>query len=231
MAIGLILTFFVSFTLANPYLYSSVCPSGPDGNPGGKIYGGYWISGDNYWADKWNFAQCNCTSYVANRVNMNGFVFQNQFRGQRWSHAHNWDNAATAAGMAVDTKPTVGSVAQWNSNEIGNPATSVGHVAYVESVTKNSDGSIKSIKISEYNYQPSNSYSERTLKPGDPGYPPRFIRFDVRTLKSGSIGWFPSVNVCSQASQWFIIGTVNGERVSIGTTSSANCPQMCVAPN
>jgi len=83
VVIGLVLVFFASFTWADPYLYSSVCPKGSDGNPGGKIYGGWWVTKGNYWADKWNFAQCNCTSYVANRINMNGFIFQNQFRGQQ----------------------------------------------------------------------------------------------------------------------------------------------------
>jgi len=231
VVIGLVLVFFASFTWADPYLYSSVCPKGSDGNPGGKIYGGWWVTKGNYWADKWNFAQCNCTSYVANRINMNGFIFSNSFRVPRWGNGGEWGAAARAAGMTVDMTPTVGSVAQWNKDEIDDPVTSVGHVAYVDRVYKNADGSIKSIDISQYNIV-RNSYSEKLgLKPGDSGYPPRFIHFDIRAPKTGSIGWFPSVSVCSQASQWFIIGTVSCERVPIGTTSSANCPQMCVAPN
>lgn len=46
-----------------------------------------------------------------------------------------------------------------------------------------------------------------------------------------TIGWYPPVDDCSQASQWFVIGIVNGEKTAIGTTTSASCPQACVVPN
>lgn len=221
---GLVLYFLSMVAWSQPYLYSSVCPKGPDGStPGGGVYGGYWVTTGGYWADRWGFAQCNCTSYVAGRINMNGLEFQNTFRGQHWSNAMNWDNAAIASGMVVDSDPQPGYVAQWNEDEIGG----VGHVAYVESVTRNADGSIQKIKISQYNSGVKYGYSDDELIPGKPGYPPRFIHFDIRAPKSSSIGWFPSVPICTAASQWFLIGTVNGKRGPIGTAAKSSCPLAC----
>ncbi|MGB3072843.1 MAG: hypothetical protein WBB68_01125, partial [Candidatus Moraniibacteriota bacterium] len=80
--ISLILTVFSCLVSADPYLYGNVCPAGPDGQPGGRVHGGYWVPQNSngtgmFWADKWNFAQCNCTSYAAQRVNMNGITFNN----------------------------------------------------------------------------------------------------------------------------------------------------------
>jgi len=46
-----------------------------------------------------------------------------------------------------------------------------------------------------------------------------------------TIGWFPPVDDCSQASQWFLMGIVNGEKTTVGTTTSAACPQACVISN
>lgn len=86
-AVGIALLPIACFVLADPYLYNSVCPKGPDGNPGGSVYSGYWNVKDKYYVDKWNFAQCNCTSYVANRINMNGIAFSNSYRGQQWSNS------------------------------------------------------------------------------------------------------------------------------------------------
>lgn len=46
---------------------------------------------------------------------------------------------------------------------------------------------------------------------------------------NGPIGWFPPVNDCQQASQWFNMATVNGEKTVVGSTTRASCPQMCYA--
>ena len=142
---GITLMFSVCLVWADPYLYDSVCPKGPDGSaPGGSIYGGYWNTKDKYYVDKWGFAQCNCTSYVANRINMNGIAFNNLSFGKHWGHGANWATAAQAAGIPVDVSPAAGSVAQWNVNEIKG---GFGHVAYIEHVSKNTDGSVQSIII------------------------------------------------------------------------------------
>lgn len=193
----------------------------------GAVSGGYWNVQGGYFVDKWGFAQCNCTSYVAYRINLNGFRFHNQFRVDRWGHGKDWDEAALAAGFTVNATPTKGGVAQWDVGEI---AGDFGHVAYVEEVLKNSDGSIKSIRISQYNIT-LNAYSEKKdLKPGDSGYPPRFIDFRIRVPKGGGkkFGWFPSVSDCTQASQWFLMSG-DSDNAPVGTATSASCPQICYA--
>jgi len=234
---GLILMLATSFSWAQQgYPYDPVCPTGPDGNPGGQINGGYWIPQNvqgtgNFWADKWGFAQCNCTSYVAHRLNLAGLKFSNSSFGQRWSNAHNWDDAAQAAGIIVSSVPKKGSVAQWNKDEIGDPTFSVGHVAYVDNVVLNADGTVKSINISQYNIT-KNAYSEKKdLKPGDPGYPPRFIQFTtVQSSPTNGIAWFPPVSNCQDASQWYLISSEGGITKAIGTATKAACPLACFKP-
>ena len=109
--------------------------------------------------DSWNFFTCNCTSYVAWRLNKdwddipyNDIDFVNQYRADderfsadRWSHARYWGHRAREIGIDVNSTPKVGAVGWRDSGEYG--ATEEGHVFFVEDV--NSDGS--KIKISEYN--------------------------------------------------------------------------------
>lgn len=226
------ITLFASVSWADPYLYSSVCPKGPDGNPGGGIYGGKWVpynpqhpENSAYWVDQWGFAQCNCTSYVANRINMTGIAFTNTYGDRRWSHGKDWYETARLLGITVDRVPAPGSVAQWNDTEI---AGGLGHVAYVEHVVRNVDGSVKSIVVSQYNIT-AYSYSSETLEPGKRGYPPRFIHFDLRSR--GIVGWFPPIDYCHRATQWFLIGTdPSGERYPIGSATRSACdlvPASC----
>ena len=206
------------------YLYDSVCPIGPDGvTPGGTVYGGRWNDTDKYFVDKWGFAQCNGTSYVAYRINLNGLSFNNTFRqpeGQRWSNGKDWDEAAERAGVPITTMyPAPGDVAQWNLGEIGGD---FGHVAYVEKVNMNSDGTVKSIMVSQYNIV-LNNYSEKELVPGTSGYPGRFLMFRLR--REGTIAWFPPVNDCTQASQWFYV-SADGTRLP-GAVTKDQCPTSC----
>lgn len=218
------------------YPYASVCPTGPDGNPGAKINGGYWVPQNpqgtgNFWADKWGFAQCNCTSYVAHRLNLAGLKFSNSSFGvPRWGNAYEWDDAAERAEIIVSTTPKKGSVAQWDESEIGNPITSVGHVAYVDDVKYNSDGTVKSIDISQYNIT-KNAYSDKKdLKPGDDGYPPRFIQFTtVRSSPVAGVAWFPPMNDCRQASRWYFISNEGNVSRAIGTATKDSCPLACYA--
>lgn len=51
----------------------------------------------------------------------------------------------------------------------------------------------------------------------------------VRSPKSSSIGWFPPVDDCQQASQWYNMATVNGEKIAVGSTTKSACPQACFA--
>ncbi len=223
---GMILLIVACSACADPYVYDPVCPTGPNGiTPGGSVYGGYWDSERKFYVDKWRFAQCNCTSYVANRINMNGIVFNNASFGQHWGDAEHWDDAAQDAGILVDASPAVGSIAQWNDDEIRG---GYGHVAYVNYVFRNEDGSIASILISQYNVSP-NDYSEQILQPSDAGYPPRFIHFEQMRIKD-DIGWFPPVTSCQAASQWFIIRQGSDqEAYKAGTSDVSHCPMMCVS--
>ena len=119
-------------------------------------------------------------------------------------------------------------MAQWNAGEPGGDKK-YGHVAYVEQVFKNEDGSVRSITISQFNADPY-KYSDDELKPSDSGYPPRFIHFEQLRV-NGNIGWFPPVEFCQSASQWFVIlkGSDN-EAYKAGSSSISACPMNC-SPN
>ncbi len=125
-------------------------------------------------ADKWKFFQGQCTSWVAWKLNsVNGVGFHNYYKGVHWGGAGNWDNAARAAGIRVDSKPARGAVAQWNGRY---------HVAYVEKV--NSDGSIV---ISEMNYDLHNGTRTLTIRPGSTYWPDNFIHIkDLTTTTATS---------------------------------------------
>ena len=61
------------------YNYRGVCPY-PNG--GKKIH------------DKWNFWECECTSYAADKLNERGVPFSWAYKNARWGGAVNWVNAA-----------------------------------------------------------------------------------------------------------------------------------------
>ncbi len=109
---------------------------------------------DELGADQWYFYPCQCTSYVAWKLNQNGINFDNSYEGVHWGNAENWDNAADNANISYDNTPRVGDIAVWDPWTGG--AYAEGHVAYVESV--NSDGSVN---ISEYNFGVPLGYSTR----------------------------------------------------------------------
>lgn len=125
--------------------------------------------------DPWLFYNRECTSWVAWRLNHdnwglpygNTYKFWNYFRKQHWGNADHWATAAEAAGIRVDTRPAVGSVAYWLSGRFG-------HVAWVRYVNKSS------VTIEEYNYLVYGGYSTRTLTKGTSSYPTGFIH--VRDL-------------------------------------------------
>lgn len=109
-------------------------------------------SGGAMRVDPWNFFKCECTSYVASRLNKRGVPFSNQYKSPRWGNASNWSSAAKAAGIPQDDSnvtPRVGDVAWFSS----------GHVAYVERVLSNG-----TIDISEYNYSLRHDYGTRNIK-------------------------------------------------------------------
>lgn len=106
--------------------------------------------------DAWNFYNRQCTSFAAWRANQDGTEFHNYYRGPRWSDAHNWNDAATAAGVTVNKTPRRGAVAQWEAGAYG--ASSAGHVAYVAAV--HNDGYIT---IEEYNWSTVGGYGTRRI--------------------------------------------------------------------
>lgn len=83
--------------------------------------------------DPWSFYNRECVSFAAWRLNQQGghssapWSFLNNMRGPngvsvRFSSAYKWDNAAAAGGWVVNTTPAVGSIAQWNEDEVGGGA-------------------------------------------------------------------------------------------------------------
>ena len=89
--------------------------------------------------DRWHMYDCNCTSYVAWALTVNGQRTDWFVAGAM--DAWNWPNVARLAGLLVDRRPTVGSVAAWP--KLAKP---FGHVAYVTGLER--DGRID---VAEYN--------------------------------------------------------------------------------
>lgn len=46
---------------------------------------------------------------------------------------------------------------------------------------------------------------------------------------NGPVAWYPPVDDCQQASQWFNMATVNGEKIMVGSTTKSACPLACYA--
>ena len=204
---------------------SGICPTNKDVTP-----------------DSWNFAACNCTSYVAYRLNLNGLQFTNQYGGvPKWSHAMYWDDSdrAGAVDIRVDQYPAVGSVAQWNANEIGGGH---GHVAFVYKIDVHGDGSLSAVEIAEYNGKGDGLYQTRTLTPGTDEYPGRFLHFEDKVNSDQSRatcvtegarnlpgdGWGPFCWVhgqysalCEHATNWYYFDQRYG---TFYTLSSSSCP-------
>lgn len=102
--------------------------------------------------DPWNFYKCECTSFVAWRIND-----VKKIKGQHWGNANLWDDAARKSGVKINKTPKKGAVAQTNISGSG-----LGHVAWVKSVSK--DG--KKVTVEEYNWK-KDKYGVRTVDKGD----------------------------------------------------------------
>ncbi len=125
-----------------PYASSSACPSCQ--------------------ADPWSFYKRECTSFVAWRLNNdNGLAFSNNMGGGHFGNAGEWKDNAVALGYTYNSTPAVGAVAWWDASD----APSVGHVAWVRSISGNN------VTIEEYNWNSSHSYNVRTIAANNPtGY-------------------------------------------------------------
>ena len=144
--------------LAGTGLYNQNASHGPKPASVGTTYAAtnnYPYKGATSGVDPWNFYKGQCTSWAAWAVRDRlGVEFHNYYKGVHWGNAHNWDNAARAAGIPVYSTPKAGDIAVRNSGTYG-------HVAFVRAV--NSDGSFW---IEEYNYVAPDTYAHRKTTRG-----------------------------------------------------------------
>jgi surface antigen len=97
-----------------------------------------------------------CTWYVANkRIQIGRPLPANM------GNAYRWDNVAAAAGYRVDHVPESGAAVVTKTDY------SPGHVAYVEQVYYNADGSLSSVLISEMNRNRLYEITTRTFGPAE----------------------------------------------------------------
>ena len=109
-----------------------------------------------------------------------------------WENASNWYNAANADNIRVNETPAVGSIAQWNAGGGGD-----GHVAYVESVSYNSSGTVTAITITEDNFMPETGQgsldggytAEVQITAGASVWPANFIHAKDKTSSGGQLQW------------------------------------------
>ncbi|KAJ1837200.1 hypothetical protein LPJ73_007479 [Coemansia sp. RSA 2703] len=117
----------------------------------GPIKDDYPYKGSCSGVDKWNYYKCQCTSFVAWRINSRlGVKYTNMYKGVNWGNANTWDDAARRTGVPVNSKPVPGCIAQTNAGVYG-------HVAWVTKVSGNS------VTIEEYNHSGTEKYSTRTV--------------------------------------------------------------------
>jgi surface antigen len=127
----------------------------PGKSTGGSIPGpmknDYPYKGKCGGVDKWNYYKCQCTSFVAWRINDRlGVKFHNQYKGTNWGNANSWDEAAKRTGVKINKTPVAGCIAQSN-------AGGYGHVAWVSKVSGSK------VTIEEYNYATKEGYGTRTV--------------------------------------------------------------------
>ena len=153
-----------------------------------------------------------------------------------------WYEDAQGKGFPVGAVPLENAVVVFTATA----DNAAGHVAYIEKV--NSNGSFD---VSEMDWFGSlgtgDGVQYATYSPVSGGYKrengasvwvvkgfiyplcnPTKWRCDLKV--NGPIGWFPPVDYCEQASQWYNMALVNGEVIAVGSTTKAACPIACLAP-
>ena len=121
-------------------------------------------------SDPWGFTERQCVSFVAWRLSEYGRALNNA--RDSWGSATTWDDTARRLGHSISSRPSVGSVAQWNAGEsspyyASGSATAngsfvaggYGHVAWVRAVY--ADGSAL---VEQYNVGGDRSYSLMRVK-------------------------------------------------------------------
>ncbi|PKH43548.1 CHAP domain-containing protein [Nocardioides alpinus] len=106
--------------------------------------------------DSWGFVLRNCTSFVAWRLQERNRMagFANDFGGEHWGNAENWDDVARRLGYRVDGVPAIGAVAQSDNGRVG-------HVAWVSAIGPGT------VTIEEYNHATPGGYGSRAVPVGD----------------------------------------------------------------
>lgn len=157
-----------------------------------------------------NFYKCQCTSYVAHKLNERwgntSPRFTNQYYGlTRWGHAYEWLNRALSSQVEIGVTGAKdnfvweeskfnavfpGDVALWNK-KTGYPD---GHVAYVEAAGADAYGKgVAWVTVSEYNIEPY-EFSRRTLYKSDPKFPDYFLHIDKDRIYCKAN---PTVDTCA----------------------------------
>ncbi|KAJ2614272.1 hypothetical protein EV177_002132, partial [Coemansia sp. RSA 1804] len=148
------------YTGSNGYV-AKKCGSSSGGGGGSSSGGGsskipgpmkndYPYSGKCSGIDPWRYYKCQCTSFVAWRINSRlGVKFHNYYKGPNWGNANSWSGAARKTGVPINSKPVPGAVAQTTAGRYG-------HVAWVAKVSGSQ------VTIEEYNWV-KNKYSTRTV--------------------------------------------------------------------
>jgi len=141
-------------------IVTNQCPS-----PSSEADSDFSIQADNYpykgscgGVDPWNYYKCQCTSFVAFRVNRKlGINFHNRYKGAHWGNANLWDDAARQTGTTINSTPKVNSIAQNNGGTYG-------HVAWVTAVSGTK------VTVEEYNWATREGYGRRTVSKGTFNY-------------------------------------------------------------
>lgn len=119
-------------------------------------------------ADPWGFTKRQCVSFAAWELKQRGRPISNA--GNVWGSAYRWDDTARAKHIVISTRPKVGAIAQWNSNERSAfypsgggtgylQAGGYGHVALVTRVYSN-----LTVQVEQYNMSGTRSYSTMHVK-------------------------------------------------------------------
>lgn len=115
----------------------------------GPVKNDYPYGGQCGGVDPWAFIKCQCTSFVAFRINKRlGVKFTHRYKGAAWGDAKIWDEAARKSKVRIDNKPVPGCIAQTNAGP--------GHVAWVTKVSGNK------VTVEEFNYVHKKAYGTRT---------------------------------------------------------------------
>lgn len=208
----------------NDYPWGSY--DGPGSDP--STFTWYNPAGTSYFSVL-GFAYRNCTDCAAYEINeqMGGSTTNIEFQ---WANiesngngnADGWKQGAIInfGANSVNTTPAVGSVAWWGDASWND---GYGHVAIVQSVGYNSDGSVNNIVVADYNSGSDGNwgdYATHTLTPSGGGYfpwPDDFLHLaDVSSAGSGSPTTLPSHNELA----WYDGTTLWGFNASGATAES-----------